>query len=244
MRPVAACLALLLCAAALISYLAFRPVEPLVYATQFGERRVVTLQDGSRISLDANSQVSVRYTAEARTLELVRGQARFDVAHDTTRRFLVHAGGSTVVATGTAFNVDMMGDELRVTLIEGSVEVTRDDQTTTGPQSNRWHANLRAGQQLTSVARAAPSIQDASLERTTAWERGQLVFEDETLARIGSRVSRYSAQPLVVDQSVAALKISGVFRAGDVDAFVDTVTHYLPVRSTRRADGTVVLTAD
>src|SRR3546814_3966246 len=77
-----------------------------LYRTVLGERRVVTLADGSTVSLDAASEVRVAYSERARELALVRGQARFDVAHDPRRPFAVQARDQRVVATGTAFNVD------------------------------------------------------------------------------------------------------------------------------------------
>jgi transmembrane sensor len=88
---------------------------------------------------------------------------------------------------------------------------------------------------------ASPKIETVSLDRASAWEAGQLVFEDEPLSAVAERVSRYAERKIVVDPSAGGMKISGVFRAGDVDTFVDAVTHYLPVTATRREDGDVAL---
>jgi transmembrane sensor len=98
--------------------------QPDVYTTRAGERRVVTLADGSEVALDSRSEVSVRYSAHARELTLTQGQARFDVAHDIERPFAVTADGHKVIATGTSFNVDLFGPSLLVTLIEGRVVVS------------------------------------------------------------------------------------------------------------------------
>jgi len=100
-----------------------------VYRTQPGERRIVTLADGSRVQLDSSTELRVRFSAQQRELSLTRGQARFDVAHDFRRPFSVGANGRTVVATGTAFNVDVLGDDLLVTLIEGRVVVLPNQAT-------------------------------------------------------------------------------------------------------------------
>src|SRR3546814_3333806 len=97
-----------------------------VYRAVAGERRLITLEDGSKISLDARSEVRVRYSKDARRLELLGGQARFDVAHDSRRPFSVRARDQLVIATGTAFNIDMVGSTVLVTLIEGRVEVLED----------------------------------------------------------------------------------------------------------------------
>src|SRR6185312_1437239 len=123
-------------------------IGPDDYHTALGERRVITLSDGSKLSLDADSEVTVRYGKHDRALHLLRGQARFDVAHDKSRPFSVVAGNQRVIATGTAFNIDIAGPKVLVTLIEGHVVVVNE---TEGPQANVEAARtieLKAGQQL------------------------------------------------------------------------------------------------
>src|SRR3546814_19320188 len=90
-----------------------------VYRTVSGERRLITLEDGSKISLDARSEVRVRYSKDARRLELLGGQARFDVAHDSRRPFSVRARDPLVIATGTAFTNDMVGSTERKRVVKG-----------------------------------------------------------------------------------------------------------------------------
>ncbi|MDR3511189.1 MAG: FecR domain-containing protein [Caulobacteraceae bacterium] len=225
------------------------------YRTALGERRVVTLSDGSKVSLDSNTRVHVLYSKDARKLELLSGQARFDVAHDVSRPFSVHARHETVVATGTAFNIDLLGERVRVTLLEGHVTVLADAEGAgPGPAVLRPRASLSragsarpaavelaAGQGLVGEPSAGAQVVVASLERATAWESGQLIFEDEPLGAVTERVSRYTDQPIVVDPSAAGLRLSGVFNTGDVETFVDTVTHYLPVQSNLRPDGSIIL---
>jgi transmembrane sensor len=210
------------------------------YRTDFGERRSVTLKDGSRITLDSGSVVKVRYGRDARRLVLTKGQARFDVAHDVQRPFSVRAGDETVVATGTAFNIDLAGRRTVVTLIQGHVTVLKHEPSSVfARRSARGKAApilLNPGQQLITAPAAAPRVQTASLDRTVAWESGQLVFADETLASVAERVSRYSEKPIRVDPAVAGLRISGVFNSGDVATFVDTVSRYLPVRAEESND--------
>jgi transmembrane sensor len=206
-----------------------------VYRTLAGERRVVTLADGSQIALDSQSEVTVRYSAHARELVLVSGQARFDVAHDVERPFSVTAHGHKVVATGTAFNVDLLGSDLLVTLIEGHV--------TADPGSSHRIA-LDAGEQLVISSSALPSVTRVNVEHATAWESGQLIFEDERLSTVVARVSRYGARPILLDdEQISGLRISGVFHEGDVEGFVSTLVSYLPVRAEQARDGSVRLSS-
>jgi transmembrane sensor len=217
--------------------------RPADYQTALGERRVVILADGSKLSLDADSEVTVRYAAHARSLHLLRGQVRFDVAHDRSRPFSVVAGNQKVIATGTAFNIDIAGPKVLVTLIEGHVLVLQADGD--GSPADHYGSRvieLKAGQQLTAGATTTPQILPANVQRATAWMIGQIVFDDEPLSSVVERVNRYGGTRIVIaDPAVGAMKISGVFNAGDVVGFVDIVTHYLPVKAVSADPGTIAL---
>jgi transmembrane sensor len=244
-RAAAAGLALAVLVAGAFGLAAWQQGRPDVYATTLGERRVIPLADGSRVTLDSGSEVRIRYSDDARRLELKSGQARFDVARDERRPFLVQARDQTVVATGTAFNVDLLGPKVLVTLIEGHVVVLGAGRAAHDADEPRITPSprvaLQAGQQLVVAAAAVPTLETVSLQQTSAWETGQLMFEDEPLGAVAERVSRYTDRPITVEPSAAALRISGVFRAGDVDTFLDAVTSYLPVAASPRDAGGVAL---
>jgi transmembrane sensor len=227
--------------------------KPDVYHTALGERRTVLLSDGSRVALDSNTVLQVRMLARERKLDLIRGQARFDVAHDADRPFQVHARGETVVATGTSFNVDLIGQKVLVTLIEGTVSILQDRPARFLPAAPQAPApvlaRLTSGEELitpethsTSAPVAAVQVvQNVNLDKTTAWESGQLIFEDEPLSSVAERVSRYAAHPVTAEGSAGALRISGVFNAGDTATFVDTVQRAFPVQVEQAEDGSVTL---
>lgn len=239
-----------------------------VLRTGFGERRMVTLADGSQITLDSHSEVKVRYTADSRALTLVSGQARFDVAHDVTRPFSVTAEGHKVVATGTAFDVDLLGPKLLVTLLKGHVvvlpqsaatipwipaapSVGTGSATSAGAESQAASAAgeatdriyLDPGEQLAVSSSGIPQISRVDIERVTAWEQGEIVFDNEPLANVVQRMNRYGPRHITVaDARTGSLRISGVFHEGDVDGFVSTLSAYLSVRAHERPDGDVTLT--
>ncbi len=213
--------------------------RPDDYQTALGERRVVTLADGSRLSLDANSEVTVRYLPHARSLHLLKGQARFDVAHDKSRPFSVVAGNQKVIATGTAFNIDMAGSKVLVTLIEGHVVVMEENSD---PVARSHTIDLRAGQQMISGPAVPAEIVPVNLQRVTAWTVGHIAFDDEPLSSVVERINRYGGTQIVIgDSRVGAMKISGVFNTGDVAGFVEIVTHYLPVRAVSQDARTIAL---
>lgn len=218
-------------------------VQPTVYETAMGERRVITLVDGSTASLDSGTELKVRYSNNVRNLELVSGQARFDVAHAADWPFVVQARDKRIVALGTAFNVDLLGPETLVTLIEGRVVVT-DRKSHAEPLAafrggQKNAIAISPGQQLL-VAPGKEQLKRVDIDKTQAWETGMLVFDNEPLASVAERVSRYAPEPVVVAPGAARLRISGVFKAGDEATFVDVLTHYLPVRAEKKNDRTVI----
>jgi transmembrane sensor len=248
-----------------------------VYATARGEHRTVTLEDGSVVTLDAQSRVRVRYTDGERRVILEEGQARFAVAKDPLRPFRVHAREQTVVALGTQFDVELVTGAVLVTLIDGHVAVAGVDPQSlsqvggadhveeevagahgsANPRRNR-HAEegakqrraseriveLQAGQELRVRGDGrATLVANVNLDRATAWQSGKLFFDNEPLADAAVRINRSARRAIVVDPPVAQLRISGVFNAGDPDAFVEAVTSYLPVQIGSSNETEVQLTA-
>jgi transmembrane sensor len=216
---------------------------PSSYETDIGERRIVALPDGSHVSMDSDSKVRVMYYKTARTLTLDRGRARFDVAHDPNRPFTVTAGPETVVAVGTSFNVERLQSTVLITLIQGQI-VIKDDASTGlaaashGPDQS---ISLKAGEQLVVPRNLRRAVVTADLQVATAWETGHLVFRDELLSDAVARVNRYIGKPVIVDPSVAPIRISGVFNAGDVGSFVSAVTSYFPVQASTTGNNNILL---
>jgi transmembrane sensor len=207
--------------------------QPTLYQTDIGERRVVALPDGSRISMDSDTRVRVAYEKAARSITLDRGRSRFDVAHDVSRPFTVQAGSKTVVAVGTSFDVERLQSTVLVTLIQGQV-VIKDLQ----PELTIPTISLNAGQELVASADVKPNIVTADPQVARAWEAGRLLFRDEPLVDAVARVNRYTTHPIQIDPALASIRVSGVFNAGDISSFVSAVTSYFAVQAaTTRDDG-------
>lgn len=225
--------------------------EPDVYRTGVGERRVVVLEDGSKISLDAQTEVDVHYTQERRALRLAYGRAKFDVAKNPLRPFSVAAADKLVVATGTQFSVETLGNTVRVILYEGRVAVISSGASPVSAvpvmvkaKAANVEAALTPGRELIApIASPVAEIVKVDPVRTLAWEGGQLVFVDEPLAAAVERVNRYADRKIVIaDRKAAALLVNGVFTAGDTAAFVEGMTGVLPL-SAETEDGQTVLSS-
>jgi len=224
-----------------------------IYYTGVGERRTLTLSDGSVVTLDARSRISVKYRETERSITLQQGQARFDVAKDPRRPFLVEADNETIVALGTKFNVELVASNVLVTMIEGHVAVTGLDANSSasgsaetrgrGDDAARSVIELTAGEAL-HVRKDGKTtrLNQVNLARVTAWQDGKMFFDNEPLSTAAERVNRYARERIQVDPSAANVNVSGVFNTGDSGAFIEAVTSYFPVKAERAAGSTVHLT--
>jgi transmembrane sensor len=199
-----------------------------IYTTDIGEQRSLVLADGSTVELNSRSSVRVRYTDTQRDVDLLEGQALFQVAHNSTRPFIVHSGTADVRAVGTEFDVYKKRAGTVVTVVEGRVAVlasnlrlqdrlqTPDPSTArvarpaTSPPQNGGGNNavlLAAGEQLTVPAvrptRAGNSVvtnspQRANIAGAIAWTHRTLVFESSSLTDVAEEYNRYNTRPLVI----------------------------------------------
>lgn len=231
---------------------------PQRYQTGVGERQLVQLEDGSQLSLDADSRVDVRYGRDRRELWLRQGRARFQVARDPLRPFSVSAADKLVVATGTEFSVELVASQMHVILYEGSVEVMGQregrveplqaptepgaDTASTPALAIAAPARLAPGSELVAqLDRPEVHLREIDAARTRIWESGQLVFNDEPLAAAVERMNRYGRERVrLADAQVGAIRISGTFSAGDTAAFVEGVSGVFALHAERRA-GELVL---
>lgn len=210
-------------------------LSPTRYSTAVGAQFSTQLKDGSRMRLNTDTLVRVSFKDGERRVELVRGQAFFDVAHDTARPFVVTANTTRVRAVGTRFDVRRTQADVRVTLTEGRVEVR--DKARPGSD---WM--LDPGQTLAvGGARQSAPVQ-ADVATVTGWTTGRLTLRNMTLAEAVAEMNRYSRAKIVLGAGAPAdLKVNGVFQPGDTDAFVSAVTGLFQLTAVRRLDGTIEL---
>ena len=203
-----------------------------VFQTAHGEQRMIVLADGSRMAMDARTLVKVAYSRNLRSIELVAGRASFEVAKDPSRPLKVRVDGRTVTAVGTVFTVEREPGAVVVMLVEGRVAVER---------AQAQSIAMTAGQELTLAdAGSATLRENIDAEQALAWREGKLIFDDETLASAAARMNNYGAPEIAVEGAARNLRISGVFKAGETEAFVEAVENYFPVRASR-AGATIIL---
>lgn len=202
--------------------------------TRKGDIRRAPLADGSAVTLNTDTAIRTAFNAEIRRVELLRGEALFDVAKDPGRPFVVTAGKVRVRAVGTSFTVRAHDDgEIEVLVREGVVEVWR----------GLGGAPLRLGAQTaTKVDAAGPlralSVAASTVDSATAWRQGQIDLDGLTLGEAAIEFSRYSDRRIVVDDpAVARLKMTGLFSASDPDGFARAAALSLGLVAMPLADG-------
>lgn len=216
-----------------------------IYATAVGERRVVQLADGTRLTLDGASRVAVRMERDSRRLTLLAGRAKFDVAHDPLRPLSVLARNRLTVATGTSFSVELLPRQVRVVLYEGRVEILAQPvggtPTVLLPRA-RDASGLVAGRELiASTASTAMRIAPLNVAQAQSWETGMVHFDGEPLALAVERLNRDARTPLVLDDpAIGAIAVSGVFDTRDTAAFVEGITALYPIAA-QQQQGRIVL---
>jgi transmembrane sensor len=218
-------------------------LEAGIYATQVGERSTIPLPDGSTVVLNTASRIHVAFDAQVRRVQLLAGQAWFEVAKNQPRPFLVEAGDRIVTAHGTAFDVRLEGREgVQVTLIEGRVTVDVSQKAGSGPNVPE-HEDLLPGDQLTVIAAKPAVMRKTDVAKATSWREGQIIFDDDTLESAVAEVNRYSPTKIILDPRLKGLRMSGVFIAGHSDSFVQTVTGHFPIRVMTDDHGQLLMTA-
>lgn len=179
------------------------------FKTGAGELREVTLPDGSTVSLGARSVMSVHYSSSKRVVFFEQGDALFTVAHNRDRPFQVIAGGGTVTAVGTQFNVKHSVDQVTVTVTEGAVEVTPLEDAETSAKNHQaaaaWgRSRVSRGEQLTFEDDGSSSgVGKADARRATAWRQGRLEYLHVPLKYVVADVNRYFSQQVVLGDTVA-----------------------------------------
>jgi transmembrane sensor len=191
------------------------------FTTAVGEQRLLTLSDGSIVTLNTNTVLKVRISRAARNIDLIKGEAFFRVAHDAKRPFAVAAEGTTVKAVGTAFNIRIAPRDTLVSVLDGRVIVASGEpQPITlgrGEEAQVTHGEERHPNQ---PARVLKKKHPAAL-RASAWTLGRVEFDNVALQDVLDEFQRY--RPLdvhVEDATLAALELTGSFDAHDPESML------------------------
>jgi transmembrane sensor len=232
--PILAALCVAVAGVALWPRLAPDPMTgATTYAAATGEIRDVVLADGSHVTLDTGSTIRVAMANDARRVVLDRGQAYFEVQHDTARPFRVGVGDRQVVVTGTRFVTTLSGDAASVALLQGSVSLTFGAGQT---------LKMKPGDGVSyRVNETGQSWRQVDPVETAPWRERRLVFRDAPVSEVVAQLSRYTPVRLVADPALAKVRVTAVFPLDGQDSVVERIDRLLPVAITASGPQTVTV---
>ena len=192
--------------------------------TGTGERRAVTLDDGSELLLNAQSAADIQFNPQRRLVRLREGELLAKVASDRIRPFLIQTDQTRLRAYGNRFLVRERAGLGQVVALNGAVEI--DGQ-------NGERLQLAAGHEV-HYDRAGFGPMQASSSDATAWVDGFLQVRDRPLTEVIDALRPYHNGVLRLDPSVAGLRVSGLYRLDNPQQILDTLARTLPIHITRR----------
>ncbi|MDO9106217.1 MAG: FecR family protein [Methylovulum sp.] len=191
------------------------------YRTHIGEQTSIQLADGSVIHLNTDTAINVSLSDKERRIELLGGEAEFDVAHDRTRPFRVSAGHTTTEALGTRFIVRYDGNGGNVTLLQGKIRTAAANTSST----------LNAGQQLAFNAVELGVVQTVDVDTAEAWRRGRLLMNFVPLKQVIAEINRYRrCQIRLLDDNLGEREVNIAIDIQHVDAWLEALQTTMPIK--------------
>ena len=222
-------------ALAIMVMIEWRPETPRIttYQTRTAELRVIPLEDGSTVTLGARSGLTTTFAQDRRAVALQSGVAFFDIAGDPDRPFLVAAGGTVVRVVGTQFDVKRSGGDVRVSVLEGMVDVSKaHPDAPEGAFPDAAARALTAGQTVL-ISPGAPVPEPSPVGPTGPgdWRTGRLVYKDARLAEIIADANRYHHTPIVLtDPELADIRLTTAFHGDQVDGMLSVLAASQPIQ--------------
>lgn len=230
------------------------------YQTNIGESNTINLPDNSKIVLNTNSFVQVKYTDSARIIELQRGEIHIDVAHDKSRPLSVIASGKVIQAIGTAFNVEVNNELVELIVTDGKVLVAEKSKHT--QQNSVEVIDIEEfAKKLPNSSMAISKGEKIDLDLTghlkekvvkvdaidvaasLSWRHGNLIFRGESLADAMNEISRYTdiQFELSNDKKLKDIQVAGMFKTGDVTGLLDVLSRNFNIQYERIGSDRIIL---
>ena len=208
------------------------PVQRVMadHRTASGERKSITLADGSVLELGPESAVDIRFDADERRVVLMSGLAYFAPAPqyaDEPRPFIVESRNGSARALGTEFMVRTRPRSVEVMVVEHSVEVALDRRA-----GKTQSVILQPGRSVRYSEAGLGLVDVARLDQGLAWRRDRLIVDNATLSEMIFELNRYRHAPIIItSDALASRRVSGVFDPNRSEDVIDALTRDLGVRS-------------
>ena len=234
-------------------------VKQLNFQTNVGESKDIVLPDKSKITLNTNSFVHVRYTQEARVINLLRGEIHINVAHDKSRPLSVIAGDKIIQAVGTAFNVEVGKKEIELIVTDGKVLVAEQHAkqvpNLSGSGTNKKGKFLLPSSTAVSkgekldlsvngkISKPVEKVAQVDVAARLSWRKGSLIFRGESLADAMAEISRYTDVhfELADDERLKNVQVAGMFKTGDVKGLLEVLNNNFNISYERISPDKILL---
>ena len=200
------------------------------YRTRIGERRELTLADGSRLTLNTETAIDVRFDTQQRLVSLREGEILVQTAQDASRPFLVSTRQGHMHALGTRFTVRERGARTHLAVLEGAVKVKLADNSQSAPLI------VSAGQRTDFSAQQFGALTPAD-RNISAWTQGMLMADNMRLADFVAELTRYRRGFVRYDPAIANLRISGAFPIADTQRTLNMLAQTYPVHASGHLNG-------
>jgi transmembrane sensor len=196
------------------------------YRTRIGEQKAVTLSDGSVVHLNTDTAINVSFSQNVRNIQLLKGEAEFEVAHDASKPFIVISGGIQTRAIGTRFIVRYDDSEGQVTLLGGKVLVKAGDEN-----YNKSIITLNPGEQAAFNKNHLEPLVHLDTKGIDAWKKGRLQMNFVSLDQAITEINRYRRGTVtLLNRRLAEHKINAVIDIKHIDAWLEALEVTLPVK--------------
>lgn len=252
---------LVVCSVALLFSLAFFDSQTMTLQTAIGEQRIERLDDGSVLTINTDSELSVDYSGDNRIIRLSRGEVNFEVSKDPHRPFVVYAGDGLVWAVGTAFNIRLNEGGVDLTVTEGrvkvysgilpseplptlSADITGKEPPSSSAQQNEAFVKAGEALQYSQVIAQKSEVLTEQLQKKLAWQRGALIFKGETLEQAVVEIRRYTDKELrIVDPVIKNKKVGGYYKTDDIDGLLRSMSQSYGIHVAYRDNNVIHLSS-
>jgi transmembrane sensor len=202
------------------------------YQTEVGEQSTFTLADGSTLNLNTDTAVNIDFSTDERAIDLISGEAFFEVKQDPSRPFVISACQSTIVAVGTAFNVLCADGNMTVTVSEGKVKVT-------GPGIDR--ILYTAEQVIVDDAGGLP-VRKVNTDNVTAWRKQLHIYDGVPLSAVVADLNRYNRQKIrILDSDLGKIEVVARYRMTGRESTLSSLEKTFPLRVVTISDDEIAL---
>lgn len=196
----------------------------------------ILLPDNSKISLDANTTITVKYYKNRRVVELSKGKAIFDISSNKEQPFIINTEKIDIEVLGTKFEVVNFENKLQVNVLEGIVKVSK------SKEKNKELAIVEKGQSLQLDNNANIISQNSlNIEKMLQWNEGKYNFQQTNLEEVFNEFSKHLDINIIYEKEKAKrYQISGNFDVKHFDNFLNVLPMIHPIKIVKQ-DKTIVV---